>query len=74
MLNAAGFLVEISFTLAQERTLKLDRHRTPVDLVAELYGTFGVLDERLDFFINSNALVGLDILEVPKGREVVYYV
>lgn len=75
VLSAAGFLVEISFTLQQERTLVLDRPRSPVDLVAELYGTFGVEDdEQLEFFINSNGLVGLDILEIPKGREVVYYV
>lgn len=75
VLSAAGFLVEISFTLQQERTLVLDRPRTPVDLVAEFYGTFGTEDdEQLDFFINSNGLVGLNILEVPKGSEVVYYV
>lgn len=75
VLSATGFLIEISFTLQQERTLVLDRPRTPVDLVAELYGTFGAEDdEQLDFFINSNRLVGLNILEVPKGSEVVYYV
>jgi prophage DNA circulation protein len=67
----AGYLVEISFTLKQERKIVLDRARTIVDLTAELYGN---IDENLDFLIDSNDLTGLEILELPKGREVVYYV
>ena len=67
----AGFLVEISFALRQERCVVLDRARTIVDLAAELYGS---VDDQLDFLINSNALTGSEILELPKGREIVYYV
>ncbi|MCH9837699.1 DNA circularization N-terminal domain-containing protein [bacterium] len=67
----AGFLVFISFSLKQERRIVLDRARTMIDLVAELYGT---VDSQLDFFINSNSLTGSEILEIPAGREVVYYV
>jgi len=67
----AGFLVEISFTLKQESIIILDRPRTIVDLVAELYGT---VDDELDFFITSNNLSGSEILELPKGREIVYYI
>tara|TARA_R110000744_G_scaffold333450_1_gene438841 strand:+ start:2656 stop:3882 length:1227 start_codon:yes stop_codon:yes gene_type:complete len=66
----AGFLVEISFTLKQERRVVLTRNRTIIDLVAEFYGS---VDDQLDFFINSNDLSGSEILEVPKGREIVYY-
>lgn len=66
-----GFLVEISFTLKQERRLILDRDRTVIDLVAELYGS---IDDQLDFFISSNDLTGSEILELPAGREIVYYV
>jgi len=65
-----GFLVEISFTLKQERKLILDRNRTIIDLVGELYGS---TDDQLDFFITSNSLTGSEILELPKGREIVYY-
>lgn len=68
---AAGFMVELSFSLRQERRLVLDRARTFVDLVGELYGQ---LDEQFDFFINSNNLTGSEILEIPQGREIVYYV
>ena len=68
---AAGFLVEISFTLKQERSIVLTRARTIIDLVAELYGT---VDDQLDFFIDTNNLTGSEILEVPRGRELVYYV
>ena len=67
----AGFLVEISFSLKQERRLILDRDRTIIDLVGELYGS---IDDQLDFFITSNDLSGSEILELPKGREIVYYV
>ena len=67
----AGFLVQISFSLKQERSIILDRERTIIDLVAELYGE---VDTQLDFFINSNNLTGSEILELPKGREIVYFV
>ncbi|MBW1725986.1 MAG: DNA circularization N-terminal domain-containing protein [Deltaproteobacteria bacterium] len=67
----AGFLVQISFTLKQERIVVLDRARTPVDLVAEFYGS---IDDQLDFFINSNNLSGSEILEISRGRSVAYYI
>lgn len=67
----AGFLVEISFSLKQERRIVLERARTIVDLSAELYGS---IDDRLDFLISSNDLSGSEILELPGGREIVYYV
>lgn len=67
----AGFLVEISFSLKQERRIVLDRDRTIIDLAAELYGS---VDDQLDFLINSNNLTGSEILELPRGREIVYYV
>lgn len=67
----AGYLVEISFTLKQERRIVLDRARTIVDLTAELYTD---IDANLDFLIDSNDLSGSEILELPKGKEIVYYV
>lgn len=67
----AGFLVEISFTLRQERRITLDRNRTIIDLAAELYGE---VDDQLDFLINSNSLTGSEILELPRGKEIVYYI
>jgi hypothetical protein len=68
---ATGRLVQISFTLLPERRIVLDRPRTLIDLCAELYQD--VSNNRLDFFISSNSLSGDEILEVPKGRQVVYY-
>lgn len=66
----AGYLVGLAFSLATERTLVLDRPRTIVDLAAELYGT---VDSRLDFLIESNALTGSEIVELPRGHEIVWY-
>jgi len=67
---AVGFLVEISFSLVPERAVVLDRPRSLIDLSAELYGS---VDDRLDFLISTNRLTGSEILELPRGRRVVYY-
>jgi hypothetical protein len=67
----AGFLVQISFTLKQERIITLARARTVIDLVGELYGD---VDAQLDFFITSNRLTGSEILELPAGASYKYYV
>lgn len=67
----AGYLVEISFTLKQEKTIVLDRDRSIIDLVYELYGD---IDDNLDFFINSNNLSGSQILELERGTTIVYYI
>jgi len=67
----AGFLVEISFSLKQERRFITDRPHTIIDLVASLYGE---VDPSLDLFIRSNDLTGSEILEIPAGREIVIYV
>ncbi|MCK5612869.1 DNA circularization N-terminal domain-containing protein [Candidatus Pacearchaeota archaeon] len=68
---SAARLVEISFSLLQERFTIIDRPRTFVDLCAELYGE---LDPKYDFIINSNNLTGSEILELPLGKEIKYYV
>lgn len=65
-----GFLVQVSFQLVPERAVVLDRPRSIVDLCAELYG---VVDEKLDFLIQSNDLTGDEILELPRGRKVKFY-
>lgn len=67
----AGYLVEISFDLRQERIIVLDQNRSIVDLAFELYGN---VDVDLDFLISSNNLTGSEILEIPKGKSIVYYV
>lgn len=66
-----GFLVEISFSLKQERLIVLDRDRTMIDLSAELYGA---VDSELDFLISSNDFPGDYFFEIPAGTEIKYYV
>lgn len=68
---ATGRLVEISFSLLPERRVVLDRNRTLIDVCAEFYGS--VDNDKLDYFIETNQLSGDEILELPKGRSVVYY-
>lgn len=72
---AAGHLVEVSFSLAPEKALVLGRARTPIDLAGELYGH---VDPRegfnpVLFLIETNALVGDEILEIPQGRKIKHY-
>jgi hypothetical protein len=67
---AAGFLVEVSFSLVPERAIVLDRARTIIDVAAELYGE---VDRRLDFLVSTNGLTGDEILELPAGKRIVYY-
>ncbi len=67
---AAGSLVRVSFDLPPERSITLDRERTILDVAAELYRT---VDSRLDFLIDTNKLTGSEILELPRGRKIVYY-
>lgn len=67
----AGYLIELSFSLKFERQKTLDRDRTVIDLVAELFGN---IDENLDFFITSNNLSGSEILLLRRGKQIVYYI
>ena len=67
---ATGFLVQSSFDLNVEMVITLGKARNFVELVAELYGE---LDEQFDFFIKTNQLSGDEIIEIPIGREVVFY-
>jgi len=67
----AGSLVQLSFGLASERTIVLTSDRTIIDLAFELYGS---VDDRLGALINDNNLSGDEILEIPRGRVVTYYV
>jgi len=66
-----GYLIELSFSLQTERRIVLTRARSMIDLVGELYGT---IDDKLDFFIQTNNLTGSEILELPRGKEIVYFV
>lgn len=66
----AGFLVEASFTLQTERRIVIDRQRTIIDLAAEIYGA---VDTRLDDLINNNELTGSEILELQRGRVILFY-
>jgi hypothetical protein len=67
----AGFLVEVSFRLIPERSLVIDQPTTIINLAARLYGRLD--DTILDLLINSNRLTGSEILEIPRGRKILYY-
>ena len=65
-------LIENSFSLPSVKIIKLDRDRQVVELLCQLYGEDGF--NRMDEFINDNALTADEIVCLPMGREVKYYV
>ena len=66
----AAYLIEISFSLIPEKRVTLEESRAVIELCIELYGDL----ELLDFFITSNDFTVNEILEIPRGREIVYYI
>lgn len=66
-----GYLVDLSFGLLAEKSMVTERARTPIDLCAQLYGSLD--DDKLQLLIDTNNFTGSEILEIPKGRTVVWY-
>lgn len=69
---SAKALEEAAFNLPVMRIIVLDRDRQLFELLAELYGADGF--NRQDQFINDNKLTADEIVLIPMGREVRYYV
>ena len=69
-----SYLLTSALDLAIEKRFTLDRPRCPIEITVSEYGDLGTGDENLDFFIETNALSGTDILLIPAGRSVVVYV
>lgn len=67
---AVGALVDGALALPTERTIVLEGDTTPIHLAVELFGGLDRLDECIEY----NELSGDELLLVPRGREVRYYV
>jgi len=65
-------LNRLSFSLKQEKIIITQKPRDIITLCFELYGTTS--DEKLDFLIQTNTLTGSELIEIPKDREIKYYV
>lgn len=70
VLNTVRYLIGEAFSLAKEVSIVTDRDRTPLDLAFELYGDV----EQTGYLIDTNQLAGKNIIEIPAGTEIVYYV
>ena len=77
----AGQLVQIAFSLKQERIIILSNDETLIPLVHRLYG--GKIDDpvdenipfsKIDFFIETNELTPDEIILMQKDRQIKYYV
>lgn len=68
--TVAGALVDQSFDLAAERVLVLTSDRSIIDVCFEVYGS---VDDKLDMLMADNDLSGDEIVELPRGRRIVYY-
>ncbi len=63
--------LDLSFSLPVKRSIILANSRTILDLSFEFYRNID--DVTLNYLIQTNALTGNDIIEVPRGREVIFY-
>ena len=63
--------LDLSFALPIKRSIILATSRTILDLSYEFYKN--VDDITLDYLILTNSLAGNDIIEVPRGKEIVFY-
>lgn len=66
------YLLRQAFDLAIEKTIMLDRDKTPLQICTEEYGSAG--ESKVDDFIEWNDLQGDDVMILGPGREVVVYV
>ena len=67
--NGQALLLDRAFSLASRRTYIL---RAPSDALTETWTHYGDLD-RLDFYCRTNKIVGSEFVEIPAGRELVWY-
>lgn len=64
------FILNSAFNLPMQRTVVLDRDRQVIELSAELYGSVDYVDS----IIFDNKLTADEIVVLPQGREITYYV
>jgi prophage DNA circulation protein len=62
-----------SYDLKKEVRFTLERPRVPAEIAITSYRGPGENDANIDLFIDSNGLVGEEILLLPSGREVLIY-
>jgi predicted RNA-binding protein Jag len=67
-----GYLLKLCMNLKQERRITTTQVWDIVTLCYKLYS--GKVDDYLDFFIDTNELTGDELINIPVGREIVYYV
>jgi len=63
--------LDLSFSLPIKRSIILPTSRTILDLCYEFYKNID--DITLDYLILTNGLTGDEIIEVPMGKEVIFY-
>ena len=68
--KSAALIITSSFALPMRRTIVLDRDRQLIELSAELYGSVDYMDE----LIFENKLTADEIVLLPMGKEITYYV
>lgn len=71
-----AYLTELSFSLKSVKTYALQSGRASMEIAMAEYGIPGVPwnDAAYQLFIDSNNLIGQDVLWLPAGRQVVIYV
>jgi len=68
--QANSLLIDRSFSLKAKKTITV---MNPIDALSLCYKLYGTID-KLEFFITTNRLTDVEMIEIPAGRSVVAYV
>ena len=71
---ALDALIQTSLSLPAERVHITDGEVTPIELAYELYGVDSDVERLTDRLISYNDLIGADIILIPAGTEIRWYV
>lgn len=69
-----AYLLTITFDLLIEKRFILKNGDPTIIICINEYGELGDNDEKFDFFIETNALIGSQVLYLEAGKELVVYV
>jgi hypothetical protein len=70
---AVSNLLQIALSAQQERIIYLDTDSNPIILTHRFYG-LDQQDQNVQRFIDTNQITMRELIQIPKGRKIVYYV
>lgn len=73
IMEALCNIYDYAFSAKQERVIYLEKDSNPIIQAHRFYG-LDILDKTLQFFIDSNSIRNGELIQLRKGRKLLYYV